>query len=424
MAPVKHAPTLDIFLHAHPPLSLETTIERACSLLKRRQIRGPEACALVTAHVLAQVVAKSKWSDVDQLLDRVYQTGRKLVDAQPQELVLGNILRRVQGLIRDEAVTDRTDERDEQQSSVSNSISDLHDTLIPTAMKSSTSLTALARNTRQPSLIATPQSMFNLLSAVEPSLMSGDMSSVGSGASTPTPARTTHPSGGGRVAALRDEILDGIEEIKDEIGQSDDQIAGFAESQIRPGDSVLVYEPSCTAERFLIKAARRKYTLFLVGAASATLEKKLAMAKCSVIRISRDAVSSYMSRVHRVVLDAHAIAANGGVVTHAGGARLARAAKAAGRTVLVVGGVYRLSPEPLTRPDSFVEWGEPSRLVRFADGSLVGDGGLDIEMPLTDFVPANLVDLYVTNLGPHSKDYLEIVISDHYKCEDLELYRQ
>ncbi|CAK7234388.1 GCD complex subunit gcd7 [Sporothrix curviconia] len=366
MAPVQHAPTLDAFLHAHPPLPLEATIEQACSLLKRRQIRGPEPCALVTTHVLAQVVAKSRWSDVGQLLDRVFQTGRKLVDSQPQELVLGNIVRRVQGLIRDEAATDRTDERDDQQSSMANSVSDLRDGLVP------------------------------------PALVSGN----------------------GRVAALRDEILDGIEEIKDEIGQADDQIAGFAESQIRPGDAVLVYEPSRTVEKFLVKAARRKYTLFLVGTASAALEKKLGAAKCPIIRVGSNAVSAYISRVHRVVLDARAIAANGGVLTNAGGARLARAAKAAGRTVLVVGGVYRLSPEPLTHADNFVGWSEPARLVRFADGSLVGDGGLEVETLLTEYVPANLVDLYVTNLGPHSKNYLEIVISDHYKSEDLELYRQ
>ena len=399
MAPVHYAPTLDSFLHAHPPQHFEATIEQACSLLKWRQVRGPEPCALLMAHVLAQVVAKSKWSDVDQLLDRVFQTGRKLVDAQPQELVLGNIVRRVQGLIRDEAATDRTDERDDQLSSMANSVSDLRDGQIPPALTSSTSFSALARSTRQPSLIATPQSMFNLLSAAEPSLASGDVSSAGSGASTPIAAAfAAHTGGSGRVAALRDEILDGIEEIKDEIGQADDQIAGFAESQIRPGDAVLVYEPSRTVEKFLIKAARRKYTLFLVGTASATLEKKLGAAKCPIIRVGSTAVSTYMSRVNRVVLDARAISSNGGVMTNAGGARLARAAKAAGRTVLVVGGVYRLSPEPLTRPENFVEWGEPARLVPFADGGLVGDGGLEIEIPLTEYVPANLVDLYVTNL--------------------------
>lgn len=392
MAPIHYAPTLDAFLHTHLPL--EAAIEQACGLLRRRQIHGPEPCALVTAHILSQVVAKTKWNDVEQLLDRVFQTGRKLVDAQPQELVLGNIVRRVLGLIRDEAVEDRQDE----PASMANSVSDLRDLghPMPPALTSSPSLSGLARSTRQPSLITTPQSMFNLLSAAEPALTSGDVSSAGSGASTPVPYNLA--GGGGRASALRDEILDGIEEIKDEIGQADDQIAGFAETQIRPGDNVLVYEPSRTVEKFLIKAAKRKYTLFLVGNASSTLEKKLGAAKCAIIRVSSSAASACMPRVHRIVLDARAITANGGVLTNAGGARLARAAQASRRTVLAVGGVYRLSPEPLTHPDAFVEWGEPGLLTRFADGSLVGDGGLEVETALTEYVPASLIDLYVTNL--------------------------
>lgn len=424
MAPTQHgyAPTLDSFLHAK--LHLEAAVEQACSLLKRRQIRGPESCALATAHVLSLVVAKAKWADVDQLLDRVYQAGRKLVDAQPQELVIGNIVRRVLGLIHDEAEADRNENGEEQSTagSMSGSISDLRADSssqlaappgqVPPSLALSPSYTALARTTRQPSLIAAGpyQSMFNLLSAAEPTSFSasGDVSSAGSGASTPVPGTATHGAGAGsgRAAALRDEILDGIEEIKDEIGQADDQIAGFAEGQIRPGDTVMVgAEPSRTIEKFLIKAAaRRRYTLYLVGATAptasgtSTLYKRLAAAKCPIVHISNTAVSAYIPRVNRVVIDARAIAANGGILAGAGSGRLARAARSQGRTVLVVGGVYKLSPEPLTNPDAFIEWGEPGQLARFADGSLVGDGGLAIETAVTEFVPASLIDIYVTNL--------------------------
>lgn len=422
MAPTQHghAPTLDSFLHSK--LHLEAAVEQACSLLKRRQIRGPESCALLTAHVLSLVVSKAKWADVDQLLDRVYQAGRKLVDAQPQELVIGNIVRRVLGLIHDEAEADRTENGEEPSvpGSMSGSISDLRATdpsqLAPGQVPSLVTIpsyTALARTTRQPSLIATGpyQSMFNLLSAAEPASFSasGEVSSAGSGASTPVPGGG--PSHGvkaesGRAAALRNEILDGIEEIKDEIGQADDQIAGFAEGQIRPGDTVMVgAEPSRTVEKFLIKAAaRRRYTLYLVGATApaasgtSTLYKRLGAAKCPIVHLSNTAVSAYMPRVNRVVIDARAIAANGGILAEAGSGRLARAARAQGRTVLVVGGVYKLSPEPLTNPDAFIEWGEPGQLARFADGSLVGDGGLAIETAVTEFIPASQIDIYVTNL--------------------------
>ncbi len=417
-------------------------------LLKRRQIRGPEPCALITAHVLSQVVSKSRWTDVDQLLDRVYQVGHKLIYSQPQELVIGNIVRRVSGLIRDEAEEDRNENGNE---STASSVSDLRN-LSATALTGPAPLTpslsrlqsgasetapsslpynGLGRAARQASIIPTGpyQSMFNLLSAAaEPSSLSGDISSTGSGSSTPV-----HPHGGlgggtplasasSRISALREEILGGIEEIKDEIGQADDQIASFAEAQIRPGDYVMAYEPSRTVEKFLIKAAvRRRYTLFLVdsglgtmtGTASgltsssaapperasryASLLKRLAAAKCSVIQVAGGAAAAaYMPRVNRIVLEARAIAANGGVLANAGMVRLARAARSHGRAVLVVGGVYRLSPELFTDPEALIEWGDPGSLVRFADGSLAD--GIEIESALTEYMPPSLIDVYVTNL--------------------------
>ncbi len=45
--------------------------------------------------------------DVTKLIDRVQQIGQRLAEAQPKELAIGNILRRILGLIRDEAEEDR-----------------------------------------------------------------------------------------------------------------------------------------------------------------------------------------------------------------------------------------------------------------------------------------------------------------------------
>lgn len=42
-----------------------------------------------------------------KLIERVQSVGRRLVAAQPREMVVGNIVRRVLGLIRDEAEDDR-----------------------------------------------------------------------------------------------------------------------------------------------------------------------------------------------------------------------------------------------------------------------------------------------------------------------------
>ena len=77
------------------------------SLFKRRQIRASRACATATAYLLLRVVSACKTTDAARLIERVQSVGRRLVAAQPREMAVGNIVRRVLGLIRDEAEDDR-----------------------------------------------------------------------------------------------------------------------------------------------------------------------------------------------------------------------------------------------------------------------------------------------------------------------------
>ena len=76
-------------------------------LLKRRQIHNSRSCATATAYLLLRVVSAYKTNDASRLIERVQNVGRRLVAAQPREMVVGNIVRRVLGLIRDEAEGDR-----------------------------------------------------------------------------------------------------------------------------------------------------------------------------------------------------------------------------------------------------------------------------------------------------------------------------
>lgn len=76
-------------------------------LLKRRQIRNSRSCATATAYLLLRVISACRTTDVGRLIERVQNVGRRLVAAQPREMVVGNIVRRVLGLIRDEAEDDR-----------------------------------------------------------------------------------------------------------------------------------------------------------------------------------------------------------------------------------------------------------------------------------------------------------------------------
>lgn len=80
------------------------------SLLRRRQIRNSRPCAIATAHLLRRVLRALRVTNVATLIERVHQVGQRLIAAQPKELAVGNIVRRVLGLIRDEAEEDREGE--------------------------------------------------------------------------------------------------------------------------------------------------------------------------------------------------------------------------------------------------------------------------------------------------------------------------
>ncbi len=394
---------------------MKYTDPRANRLLKRRQIKGSEPCAIATAHILLQVVARSKWNNVETLIANVCRVGRRLVEAQPNELAIGNIVRRVLGLIRDEAAEDRNDVASETQSDApapppatpaspaTISRQDSGGEFIASGV--STPRTRPTLGTAH-STVGLPKTLFHLLSA-EPDTEGesiGGSPFRGSGTSTPTTVKWNYS----QIHALRSEVIDGIEEIKDEISQVDDQIAALADVQIHPGDHVLIHRPSSTVERFVLRAAqKRKFTVFIATEAPtkpdtdgevphAAFRKKLAASGITVINIMNSGLTAYMSRVDKVILGAKAIVANGGVVAVAGSAAIARAAKEHGNAVMVLGGVYKLSPENPFADDSLIEWGSSSSFVNFSDGAMVNN--VDIRSALTEMVPAKFIDTYITNL--------------------------
>lgn len=393
------------------------TIRPRNSLLKRRQIAGPEPCALATVHILLHVVAKSKWSNVDQLLERVQAVGKKLVHARPQELVIGNIVRRVLGLIRDEAEEDRAGANgDDSMSDISNLPGDepaqqqqqqpTRPYGLPQGASPVVAPPASRPAPRIVSLTSTgsfhvPQSMFSMLhdSPKFGGSLLGSPFGRSSGASTPMSHGQV-----ANISALRSEVINGIEEIKDEITSVDEQIAAFAEVQIHPGSYVLVYKPGPTVDKFLLGAAkRRKFTVLIAGteppktpgeAPYAGLRKQLSKFGVNTITIMGSGVMAFMPKVNMVVLGAQAVTANGAVLADGGAALAARAAHEFNKTVIVLSGVYKFCPEDEPDLDALVEFGNPLSLIGY-DGQMVE---VDVEATSSEYINPDLVDIYISNL--------------------------
>ncbi|KAJ5248741.1 hypothetical protein N7468_000192 [Penicillium chermesinum] len=329
----------------------------------------------------------------------------------------GNIVRRVLGLIRDEAEDDH-----EAEFSLNASLPLDRDAL------------GLRQDGQDRNAVRPPlTSMFSLLSHPEPE--NSQPSTPGS--QSPSGRFPSH----GPSKDVRAEVLEGINEIIDELGQVDEQIAAYALDHIHSNEIILTHTSSSTVQKFLLKAAaKRKFTVIHAESfpnnhdsthatvsgkslgdddqlSTDAFQKPLIQLGITVILIPDSAVFALMSRVNKVILGTHSVLANGGLVAAAGTRVIARAAKVHQTPVVVVSGVYKLSPVYPFDFESLIEYGDASKVLPYEDGDLVEK--IDVQNPIYDYVPAELVDLYITNLGGHAPSYLYRIVSDHYRKEDI-----
>ena len=435
-------------------------------LLKRRQIRNSRPCAIATTQLLLRVVAEFRGRDVAKLIDRVRHVGQKLIAAQPREMAVGNIVRRVLGLIRE---VDEDKEEDADTSALSdignNPPQQLNDSLsrpllsshmstfsplkhgatepAPATLKhhdSSGSSDAVTQDQtetsmQRPPLPSTQSSYISNSTPLATSLF-GLLSHPETPSGSSTPPGQQSPAGKNSLTArnlaglgddlqkprdVKAEVLDGIREMLDELDQVDDQIAEMALEHIHSNEIILTHTSSMTVQKFLLTAARkRKFTVvhveaypnehldthytIMTGRKAGGAEdvdsdprfKSLTAAGITVILIPDSAVFAIMSRVNKVILGTHSVLANGGLVAAVGTRTIASAAKVHKTPVVVLSGVYKLSPVYPFDTDELIEHGDASKVVPFEDGDFVDK--IDVMNPLYDYVPADLVDLYITNL--------------------------
>lgn len=422
-----------------------------------------------------RVVKKLKGKDADALIRRVQEVGQRLTAAQPRELAVGNIVRRVLGVIREEAEEDndidgstlgdgsgpgtpkgrvRGFSSPPQHSLEASTISYTSSTSTDTDHFQRPPL--LGSHTSYAVLNAAPMvtSMFSLLSHPLSSNTSTPGSSSPALRGSPRPSSHTTlstsfaSSGGSKDLSI--EVADGIVEIIDELSIVDDQIAAYAPEHIHSNEMILTYGSSQTVQKFLLRAAaKRKFTVIhaegfpnmhrethalVTGKHSLSqsdgtedeapsaehFSRPLIAAGITVVLIPDAAVFALLSRVNKVILGTHIVLANGGLIAAAGSKAICMGAREHRTPVVVVTGVYKLCPNFSFDFDALIEHGSPGPILGYGeDGDLVDT--VDVENPLHDFVPANLIDLYVTNLGGHAPFSLSGVISDQYRAEDTDL---
>lgn len=265
---------------------------------------------------------------------------------------------------------------------------------------------------------------------------------IGSGTATPIPKAAQKDHSKAKID-IRAEVINGIEELLDELDIVDTQIAASALDHIHSNEIILTHTSSSTVQKFLVAAAKkRKFTVVHAEAypnnhleTHSTIVnggvnrgmyeeederwKPLTQLGIKVILIPDSAVFALMSRINKVIMAPHTVLANGSLIAAAGASTIAQAAKVHRVPVVVLSGVYKLSPVYPFDTEELIEVGDPGKAVSYQDGEFMDK--VDIVNPVFDHVDAELVDLYITNLGGHAPSYLYRIVADHYAVEDIDL---
>ncbi|GAA5813329.1 hypothetical protein MFLAVUS_006806 [Mucor flavus] len=396
-------------------VGLEAQIEDFIQRLKRRQILGSYFVAKETATILRQVVSTSRWRDVNFLIDIVTQTGARLAAAQPNELAVGNIVKRVLKVIREVSRGElETEGRDEREEGTPDYSSFDEDELVDSdkeqsTFKQSSTTSSLSGSISGRPELTTQTSMFRLLA---------DMSTL-------TVREQKREENEKRVRDTYNLKPLIIQEINEEIIADLDTIyKGIADQAldfIHANEVIMTIGISRTVQEFLIRASQKRKFQVLVAETAPTYQghkMALSLSKAGIDTtvIADSAIFAAMPRVNKVVLGAHAVLANGALVSVSGSHLLAAAAKHHSTPVLVCTALYKLSPLFAYVADAFNVTVSPQNVLNFQEGPIIDK--VTITNPYYDYVGPDYVSLFIHNLGSAPPTYVYRLINDNYDPED------
>ncbi|XP_015580628.1 translation initiation factor eIF-2B subunit beta isoform X1 [Ricinus communis] len=386
----------------------QTLINEFVTNLRKRKIDGSQATALRTAELLRSVISHLKAPQANQasaLIDAVKNVGVQLIAANPAELATGNIVRRVLHIIREEELSLVTNDEEVMKKEDSHIQSTAGRSLL-----------------RQPSL-------HTLLDCKPDSTITDDLYPIGEGFEVK--GKSSERSS--KIWKLKNDVIEGINELIQELNNCHEHIAEQAVELIHQNEVILTLGRSRTVMEFLFaaKEKRRSFRVFVVEGAPKyhghVLARELAERGLQTTLIPDSAVFAMISRVNMVIVGVHAVMANGGVLGQVGLNMVALAARKHAVPFVVVAGTHKLCPlypqdprvilNEMKCPSDLLDFGGLSDCLDFGNGS--GVPLIHIVNPAFDYVPPELVSLFITDIGGHNPSFMFRLLADYYSANDL-----
>mmetsp|Transcript_25738 Transcript_25738/g.36878 ORF Transcript_25738/g.36878 Transcript_25738/m.36878 type:complete len:486 (+) Transcript_25738:85-1542(+) len=407
-----------------------------------------------TVQLFKTLVGSTKWRTAAQLMTLLKGLGRELHAAGGfREPAIGNVVRRIMSCVREEvAAHDLKDQQDDDDRQIQMVAERLTATVLtpPNARPSSSSSMPLEqpssankmpRNLSLASMLwAHPQHVTaNIkqrtgrhLSKSRAESFSSDSGDHRATSSTIASVDTLPDLFHVVRTELRQAIMEAIQEIANELEDLHKNINDQATNHIHADEVILTYARSETVELFLKAAAAKKRKFQVIVCEGAphfgghSMAKSLAMAGIETLVINDSAAFALMARVNKVLLPAHAVLANGGLISYSGAHMVALAAKQNSVPVVCITGMFKLCPQfPHEGQDTLNDLVSPSSVMDYSEMSFSNAplaAGVEYINPVHDYIPPQLVNLYVTNIGGFQPSYIYRLLAEYYHTDDWESF--
>ncbi|KAJ2769579.1 GCD complex subunit gcd7, partial [Coemansia nantahalensis] len=359
------------------------SVDNFIARLRRGQVATAKALAIETVNEVRRVISISRWTSVESLSELIRAVGRKLLSAQPRELLIANVICRLLRMVTEESEDVKLVEGEW------------------TAREAPAPATP-TRGTETPGMGLGQQGGALLGRTFTEQV------------STMLDVETTTLQG------FKKTILNEINEYIVELVKVEDHIAKSALEYIHSNEIVLTCGRSHTVEKFLRTAAEKRKFHVIVTESAPTYEgheqaKALAdLPNIDVVVIPDSAAFAIMSRVNKVILGTRAVMANGGLVAISGTHMIAAAARHHSTQVVVCAGPYKYSPWFPSSDGCFNIFESPDPVLPYRERDLVA--AVDVVSPRYDYVPPELVDIFVDSTGGHLPSYLYRLLQE--SCDE------
>eukprot|EP00606_Chrysophyceae_sp_TOSAG23-5_P001212 GSChrysophyteH2.ASY1.ANO1.848.1 assembled CDS len=396
--------------------------------LKRKQLSGSNSCAKATVEILRVFLGSPQLKTAEQMLGAMRVVGKELSQCAPSELTVGNIVRRIMQIIR------------EEYSSKKNAAADLNEhatttTNGPDKVGEISDFDMMAIKERR------GKEHVDNMDNMAPVRLSRTSSTVGG--EFPGNHSLQQPSLGSVLGAwastqetsyadseysqyfsdMRQSVMGAVNELNDEIDSIFGPICEQAAEHIHSDDCILAHGWSHVVELFLKAAGRkRKYQVIVAEAEPDLSGHKLALAlskipNISVTLIPDSCIYAIIGRVNKVVLAPSAVLADGGAMYSAGHAMVTVAAKEHNVPVVGLAAAFHLTPMfAHNQSETLGQLLSPSLTIAY--NANVCQENVEVVNPAYDFVSPDLMSLYVTNNGSHQPSYIHRVLAELYHQSD------